>query len=238
MFRFLKRKIFKKNKRLIELRALQITLAVLVGLLLASWIVVWQTSKDNRRLGEMRDAAIQLDAQQSMPPNTAKIGGPFTLTNQDNHKVSDTNFRGKYLLVYFGYTYCPDLCPTGLTSIAHALDQLGDDVNKVQPLYITVDPERDTPAKLKEYIASFHPKIIGLTGTAQQIASVAKEYQVYYKKGEMVDENDYIMDHSSLIYLMDPNGQFISTFNEEVDPAALVKGLRAAWAKKPSPSKP
>ncbi len=129
------------------------------------------------------------------------------------------------MLIYFGYTYCPDLCPTGLQSIAHALDQLGADATKVQALYITIDPARDTPAKLKQYVAEFHTGIIGLTGSDAQIAAAAKAYQVYYAKGEQVDEHDYMMDHSSLIYLMDPQGKFITTFDEEVDPAEIVKKL-------------
>src|SRR5262249_5484407 len=149
---------------------------------------------------------------QQLPPGTRKIGGPFTLTNQAGKTVSDRNFLGKYLLIYFGYTYCPDVCPTGLQSIAHAMDQLKGDAGTVQPLYITIDPARDTPAKLKEYIVSFHPKIVGLTGSPDQIAAVAKAYQVYYAKGEKVDEKDYLMDHSSLIYLMGPDGKFIATF--------------------------
>jgi protein SCO1/2 len=105
------------------------------------------------------------------------------------------------------------------------MDQLGGDTTQVQPLFITIDPTRDTPAKMKEYDASFHPTIVGLTGSPEQIASAAKAYQVYYKKGEQVDEHDYIMDHSSLIYLMDPDGKFITTFDEEANPASIVKVL-------------
>jgi protein SCO1/2 len=166
-----------------------------------------------------------------MKPPTGTIGGPFTLTNQDGKTVRDTDFRGKYLLVYFGYTYCPDLCPTGLESIAHSLDELGADAKKVQPLFITVDPARDTPAKLKEYVASFSSGIVALTGTPEQIASVAKAYQVYYAKGENVDDGQYLMDHSTLIYLMDPSGAFVTTFPDDIDPAALTEALHTVWAK-------
>ena len=221
-----------------EMRALQITLAVIVGLLLAAFLVVWQVSEDKGRITSMREAASGVEPHQVIPPHTTQIGGPFTLMNQDNKYVTDADYRGKYLLVYFGYTYCPDLCPTGLQSIAHALDQLGPDANKVQALYITIDPDRDTTAKLKEYVNSFHPSIVGLTGSKEQIAAVASAYQVYYKKGEQVDEHDYVMDHSSLIYLMDPDGHFITTYDEEVDPKAIVKGLHVAWAKKPALTKP
>jgi len=230
MFSFKKYRFSKKDKKLAELRALRVALAVLAGLILAGWLVVWQVGKDHARVTEMRQDASQ--PQQNVPPNTKKIGGPFTLTNQDGKPASDTQFRGKYLLIYFGYTYCPDLCPTGLQSISRALDNLGPQADKVQPLFITIDPDRDTPAAMKEYISSFHPKIIGLTGTPQQIASVAKEFQVYYAKGEKVDEHDYIMDHSSLIYLMDPDGKFVTTFDEEVDPKTIVKTLQTAWGQK------
>jgi protein SCO1/2 len=180
----------------------------------------------------MRHDAQQTSTQQVIPPlRGTGIGGPFTLTDQNGKTVTDADFRGKYMLIYFGYTYCPDMCPTGLQSMAHALDDLGPDAKKVAPLFITIDPARDTPAKMKQYAANFHPDIIGLTGTPEQIAAVAKAYQVYYAKGEQVDEHDYIMDHSSLIYLMRPDGSFVTTFDEEVDPAAIVKALHEAWSK-------
>lgn len=219
-----KKKIFSSKKTMIaEMRILQVVLAVLAGLLLASGVALWQIHKDHARMAEMRHEAIQ--------PPTGSIGGPFLLTNQDGKPARDTDFRGKYLLIYFGYTYCPDLCPTGLQSIAHALDQLGPDAAKVQPLFITIDPARDTPAKLKEYAASFHPKIIALTGTPEAIAAVAKEYQVYYAKGENVEDGEYLMDHSNLIYVMDPKGKFLTTFPDEIDPTAMTDALRALWAK-------
>lgn len=237
MFKFFKYKFSKKAKRRAEFRALQAVVALVLGLALAGIVVLWQIDRDEARRVEIQHEAQTTMATPNLPPDTKKIGGPFTLINQDGKTVTDADFRGKYLLVYFGYTYCPDMCPTGLQSIAHALDILGADVQKVQPLYITIDPARDTPAKLKEYVASFHPEIVGLTGTDAQIASVAKAYQVYYAKGEQVDEHDYMMDHSSLIYLMAPDGKLIATFPENADPAALVKALHDQWAAKPA-SKP
>jgi protein SCO1/2 len=222
----------KKAKRRAELRALQIVLALVLGLALAGVVVLWQINKDESRRIEIQREAQAAVAKPNLPPDTKMIGGAFTLTDQNGKTVTDADYRGKYLLVYFGYTYCPDMCPTGLQSIAHALDQLGADVKKVQPLLITIDPARDTPEKLKAYTASFHPEIIGLTGSAAQIAVVAKEYQVYYAKGEQVDEHDYMMDHSSLIYLMDGAGKFIAGFPENVDPAALVKALKEQWTGK------
>jgi protein SCO1/2 len=234
MFKFRKHKITKKEKRLIELRALIITLAVLVGVVLASWLVIWQGGQDKSRIAEMRMQAEQVQPDKTVPPNTSKIGGPFTMTNQDGKTVTDADFKGKNILIYFGYTYCPDMCPTGLQSMSRALDQLGPDAGKVQPLFVTIDPDRDTPEKLKEYDAEFHPKIVGLTGTAAQVSTIAKEYQVYYAKGEKVDEHDYMMDHSSLIYLMSTDGTLIATFPEDADPQAIVKALKTAWNTPPS----
>ncbi|MDP9126837.1 MAG: SCO family protein [Pseudomonadota bacterium] len=231
-------KFSKKSKQLLKLRLIQILLALVLGLAAAAALVLWQANKDELRRIALQDAAEQVVPETDIPPNTKTVGGPFTLINQDGKTVTDADYRGKYLLIYFGYTYCPDLCPTGLQSIAHALDQLDTESGKVQSLYVTIDPVRDTPAKLKEYISSFHPEIVGLTGSPAQIAAVAKAYQVYYAKGQQVDEHDYLMDHSSLIYLMGPDGKFIATFPENVDPAKLVTTLRRQWREKPASSMP
>jgi cytochrome oxidase Cu insertion factor (SCO1/SenC/PrrC family) len=230
MIKFFKHHWTRREKYWVKFGAMRATLALVLGVSLAALLVVWQFGKSETRVDTLRSDAQTVSPGQTVPPNTAPIGGPFALINQDGKQVTDLQFRGKYLLIYFGYTYCPDLCPTGLQTIAHALDQLGSDAKKVQTLYITIDPARDTPAKLKEYVASFHPDIIGLTGSAAQIAAVAKEYQVYYAKGEMVDDKDYTMDHSGYIYLMDPEGKFITTFDEEADPTSIIKTLRAKWA--------
>ena len=139
------------------------------------------------------------------------IGGPFTLTDGSGHAVSDRDLRGHYLLVYFGYTFCPDVCPTTLTAMAGALDKLGKQADRVTPVFITVDPERDTPKVVGAYVAAFSPRILGLTGTSQQIAAVAREYRVYYAKRRTGEgAGDYTMDHSSIIYLMAPDGHFIA----------------------------
>ncbi len=139
------------------------------------------------------------------------VGGPFTLEDGAGKQVSDRDFRGKYMLVYFGYTFCPDVCPTTLNEIADALDHLGTKANELQPIFITVDPKRDTPAVVKQYTASFSPKLIGLTGTPEQIAAVAKAYRVYYAEHRTgPGPNDYSMDHSSILYLMGPDGKFIA----------------------------
>lgn len=139
------------------------------------------------------------------------VGGPFTLEDSSGHPVTDRDFRGKYMLVYFGYTYCPDVCPTTLNAVADALDRLGNKADGLQPLFITVDPRRDTPAVMKQYTASFSPRLLGLTGTDAQIAAVAKAYRVYYAEHRTgPGPNDYSMDHSSILYLMGPDGRFIA----------------------------
>jgi protein SCO1/2 len=139
------------------------------------------------------------------------VGGPFSLEDSSGHTVTDQNFRGKYMLVYFGYTYCPDVCPTTLNAVADALDRLGKKADGLQPLFITVDPRRDTPIVMKQYTASFSPRLLGLTGTDAQIAAVAKAYRVYYAEHRTgPGPNDYSMDHSSILYLMGPDGHFIA----------------------------
>jgi cytochrome oxidase Cu insertion factor (SCO1/SenC/PrrC family) len=139
------------------------------------------------------------------------VGGPFVLQDGNGKQVTDRDFRGKYMLVYFGYTFCPDVCPTTLNEVSEALDHLGAKADKLQPIFITVDPKRDTPAVVKQYAAAFTPKLLGLTGTADEIAKVANEYRVYYAEHRTgPGPNDYTMDHSSVLYLMGPDGQFIA----------------------------
>jgi protein SCO1/2 len=138
------------------------------------------------------------------------VGGPFALVDGNSKPVTDQDFHGKFMLVYFGYSFCPDVCPTTLNEIADAMDKLGPVAARVQPIFITVDPKRDTPAVIKQYAANFSPKLLGLTGTPDEIAKVAKEYRVYYAEHRTgPGPNDYSMDHSSILYLMGPDGQFI-----------------------------
>ena len=160
----------------------------------------------------------------------ALIGGPFTLTNQDGKTVTEKDFLGKYTLIYFGYTYCPDVCPTELQVITGALEKLGDDAKKIQPVFVSVDPDRDTPQLMKDYVSNFYPGMIGLTGTKEQIAAIAKEYRVYYSKAveKDADADSYSMDHSSITYLMGPNGEFIKHFPYGTSSEKLAKGLKAA----------
>ncbi len=160
------------------------------------------------------------------------IGGPFVLTSPDGTTVSEQTYRGKWLLVFFGYTSCPDTCPTALLEMAAALGRLGPDADKLQPLFITVDPRRDTPAIMGNYTQSFDPRIVGLTGTSQQIAAVAQEYGVYYapRKSGMGAE-DYVMDHSTYIYLMDPEGKFVRGLDADTPGERIAEAVRGAMAK-------
>jgi len=154
------------------------------------------------------------------------IGGPFALVDGDGHTVTDGDFRGKYLLVYFGYTYCPDVCPTTLNAVAGALDRLGKKAERLQPLFITVDPRRDTPAVIKQYTAAFTPRLLGLTGTATQIAAVAKEYRVYYAEHRTgPGPDDYSVDHSSILYLMGPDGRFVAPIRADETGAEIAADL-------------
>jgi len=138
----------------------------------------------------------------------APIGGPFSLTASSGGTVTDRTYRGKWLLVYFGYTRCPDVCPTVLNNIGVALRVLGPAAAEVQPLFITVDPERDTAKVLAQYLEAFDPRIVGLTGTDQQIAAVATEYGVYFSGHQTAAQKDYLFDHSALTYVMNPQGKF------------------------------
>src|SRR5262249_39394385 len=142
----------------------------------------------------------------------AQIGGPFRLTDQNGGAVTEQDFKGKTFLVFFGFTHCPEGCPTVLYEISQILEKLGKDADRPAALFITLDPERDTPESMKEYLASFDPHIRGLTGDAAALAAVAKAYRVYYKKVPLAG-GDYTMDHTAIVYLMDNEGRFISPFN-------------------------
>jgi protein SCO1/2 len=141
--------------------------------------------------------------------STAAIGGPFTLVDTTGKTVTDQTYRGKWLLIYFGYTFCPDACPTALTNMGVALEKLGSTAASVQPLFITVDPKRDTVQVMADYLKSFDPRIAGLTGTQAQIDTVAKAYRVYVA-AQNAKGGDYLVDHSAYLYLMDPQGRFVN----------------------------
>jgi protein SCO1 len=163
---------------------------------------------------------------QSLPTGeTVTLGGPFALTDQNGMLRTEKDYRGKFMLVFFGYTYCPDVCPTTLAVMTAALEKMGARADKIAPVFITVDPKRDTPDKLKSYLASFGPRIIGLTGSPKDIAAVAKEYRVYYKEHPAENGDDYTVDHSGVVYLMDPNGAFTANYSLETSPDAMAADL-------------
>src|SRR5208283_2809748 len=156
-----------------------------------------------------------------------QVGGPFTLLDGDGKAVSDTAFRGRYMLVYFGYTYCPDVCPTTLTTVEQAMDKLGVEASRVQPIFITVDPQRDTPSVMKQYVEAFSPRLIGLTGSPDAIAHVAQEYKVYYAIHRTPGDNGtYTVDHSSILYLMGRDGRFIEPIPADSTPDAMAQAIR------------
>ena len=155
------------------------------------------------------------------------IGGPFTLEDGNGKPVTSADFHGKYMLVYFGYTFCPDVCPTTLNAVADAMDKLGPAASRIQPLFITVDPRRDTPDVMKKYAEAFGPKIEGLTGTADEIAKVAKEYRVYYAEHRTgPGPDDYEMDHSSVLYLMGPDGNFVAPMRTDQSGDEIAANLK------------
>jgi protein SCO1 len=157
-------------------------------------------------------------------PSVAAIGGPFRLVDQNGKTVTERDLKGHPFLVFFGFTHCPDVCPTALFEVSEVLRNLGPDGDRVRALFVTVDPERDTPAVLKDYLSSFDPRLTGLTGDAEAIASVAKGYRVYYKK--VPTDGGYTMDHTALVYLMDKDGRFVAPFNIKRSPEAAAADLR------------
>ena len=168
-----------------------------------------------------------LPGKQTWSVGKAAIGGPFSLVDHSGKAVTEKSYSGEFLLVFFGFTYCPDICPAALQTVSAALDKLGGKANKVRPLFISVDPERDTPEQLKLYVSNFHKRIAGLTGTAEQIDAVAKAYRVYFRKVEDASNSDgYTVDHSAFIYLMAPNGDYVTHFTHVTSPDKMAERLR------------
>lgn len=160
---------------------------------------------------------------------TALVGGPFTLTDQTGKRVTEKDFLGKYMLVFFGFTNCPDICPSGLQVISAALDKLGPKADEITPVFITLDAKRDTPEKLAAYVKSFHPRLVGLTGSEQEVAAAAKTYRVYFQK--IVDDktpDSYSYDHAALFYLMGKDGAFVAPIPHTTDVNEVVTALEKA----------
>jgi protein SCO1 len=157
----------------------------------------------------------------------ALVGGPFSLIDQDGKRRTDADFRGKLMLVNFGFTNCPDICPLGMALMSDTLDRLGPDADKLQPIFITVDPARDTAPAMKAYIAHFSDRIVGLTGTKEEIAATAKAYRVYYKvHGDPATNPNYAVDHSGFLYLMSRDGKFITHFMHDTPVDRVAETIR------------
>jgi cytochrome oxidase Cu insertion factor (SCO1/SenC/PrrC family) len=182
-------------------------------------------------LGAIAALAIFPEVRQALLPSPgtvttgkALVGGPFTLTDDTGKRVTEKDYRGRYMLVFFGFTSCPDICPAGLQLISAALENLGPKADRIAPIFVSVDPARDTPEKLAAYVKNFNPRLIGLTGTPEEIADVTKAYKVYFKKvPNETNPDEYGMDHTSIIYLMDPNGEYVTHFT----PTTTVEQLTA-----------
>jgi cytochrome oxidase Cu insertion factor (SCO1/SenC/PrrC family) len=189
---------------------------VLAALMLSGIAPLGAQTQSARSAAELMDAVMW---------NREPIGGPFALIDHNGKPRTDADFRGKLLLVYFGFTYCPDVCPTDLQNIGLALDQLGSAGEKIQPLFITLDPERDTAEHLKDYVPMFHPRLIGLTGDAAAIHAAAAAYRAYYAKVPLKGD-DYTVDHSSFIYVVGADGQYLGFFPPGTPPERIAESIR------------
>ena len=183
-------------------------------------------------LGAAWVSLVEAPAPKVATSGTAAIGGPFTLVSTNHGSVTDQTYRGKWLLIFFGYTFCPDACPTALNNISVALEKLGADAGKLQPLFVTVDPQRDTREVLAEYLKSFDSRIVGLTGSQDQIDRVVKEYRVYVasQKSETQGDDNYLVSHSAYIYLMDPQGKFVNVIQGSEAGEEIAAWLRKQMA--------
>jgi protein SCO1/2 len=208
--------------RFIGMRSSLVGAAACALLLVLGGAAPAQTSK--RSAAELMDAVMW---------NREPIGGPFQLTDQSGKVRSERDFRGHLMLVYFGFTTCPDICPTDLQAIGLAMDQLGADAGGVQPLFITLDPERDTREHLADYVAMFHPRLLGLTGSAEAVQNAADAYRVYYKRVDF-DKGDYTVDHSAFIYLMDRDGNYLGFFPPGTSAEKMAEMIRPHLAGSPS----
>ena len=164
---------------------------------------------------------------EQMGSGTALIGGPFTMVNEKGETVTEKTYAGKYMLLFFGFTNCGDVCPTELQVMAAAFTEMGALSDTITPIFVSIDPERDSPQVMADYVKNFHPRLQGLTGTPDQVAAFAKIYHIFYQKvPNPKDPADYEMDHSSILYLMGPDGKFIKHFTYTTDAKGLAEALK------------
>jgi len=178
--------------------------------------------------------AAQESPRSEDPSMRGAYGGPIMLQDQTGKTVTDEDYRGKFLLISFGYTHCGDICPTMLQSTAKVMDLLGDKAKELQPIFITLDPQRDTPQVLRDYVSAFHPGIVGLTGPEPYVASAARKYRIKYEKVPGVG-NDYSIDHSAVLFLMGPDGAFMERFAYSMTPEDMTKRITKRINETPKP---
>lgn len=192
-------------------------IALVVGVAIAILAGIW--------VSNMVISAVETRDNQA----AARVGGPFTLVNERGETVTEADFRGRYMLIYFGFTFCPDVCPTELQVMTSAIETLGPRGERIQPVFITIDPERDTPEVMARYVSLFHPRLTGLTGSPEQVAAAAKAWHVFYRRAEdPLSSEDYTMDHSSIVFLMGPNGEYLKLFAPGTGPDKMAEDIAAA----------
>lgn len=194
----------------------------LFALVIGAGIGYWQIQKNNARIIHQTSQPIEMAG--------VDIGGPYELINQDGAVTTHEDFLGQYKLIYFGFTYCPAICPTELQKITKVLNELGPLGDNIQPLFISVDPERDTAELMREYVSLFHPRLVGLTGSREQIDNVMKAYRVYARRVDDPDLSDYTMDHSSFIYLMGPDDNLLTMYRIKDSVDFVVADIRSRLA--------
>lgn len=226
------------------MRAIRLVTFLAIGLLIGFGIVNYQKNQSMEQDIEQEEEISSLSTasgddtgaatilkptestQDPAMPGVA-IGGPFTLVNQDGKTVTEKDYAGSYKLIFFGFASCPEVCPTELQKMAQVLEQIGEEkAAKIQPIFITIDPERDTPEALKAYVAEFHPKLVGLTGTPEQIEAVKKEYRVYGSKVQMEGMDGYMMDHSAFTYLMGPDDANLAIYPAKDTAEQIAEDLK------------
>lgn len=218
------------------LTVIRYTALALLAVIAGIWGYAWTSRAPGQGVGEAFAERLAAVFGQQMPvpgvgggglqlPAGISLGGAFSLTRHDGVAVTERDYAGRWLLVYFGFTYCPDVCPTELGRIADVIDAMGAAGERVTPVLITIDPERDTPAQLADYVSRFHPRMEGLTGTAEQVAEVARRYRVFYSRAHSPDMSAYLMDHSSFTYLVGPDGRVRLLFRSDSAVDDMVRAI-------------
>jgi protein SCO1/2 len=207
----------------IKKRLIRFVILSALGLLIGGGVAWYQIQLQTARVMPQGS----YESQGAIEVAGLKIGGPFTLTDHTGKQVNQDSWPGQYQLIYFGFTYCPAICPTELQKMTRAMSALGERAQKIQPILISVDPERDTPEVLADYVDLFHPRLVGLTGTVPQINAVKRSYRIFASKVQDEDLSDYTMDHSTFTYLFDPEGNLISMYRIEDTADFMAADLRA-----------